>query len=242
MKIHNVDQKSVDWFYLRAGIPTASEFSNLVSPKKLQIKTGDGFETYLNTKLAEWWLGGPLPSTGSRSTEQGIVLEPEALARWIFANETKVQTAGFVTDDEGTVGCSPDGLIGEDNGLEFKCPAPQTHMRYLLDGCVPDEYVLQVQGELYVTERKVWTFVSYCRGFPDFQVQVGRDEKVLAVLDEALAEFTIKFENRKKRLLEINGGPSRARQQAQEAYELRQKEPVKFSWDQGAEPEEDLIP
>jgi Na+/alanine symporter len=61
MKIHEAGQGSVEWMQARSGIPTASEFDALVTPK-WKVKTGDGPKTYLAKKLAEWWLGGPLAS------------------------------------------------------------------------------------------------------------------------------------------------------------------------------------
>src|SRR5258705_482805 len=41
MIVHDeYEQGSIEWLHARVGIPTASEFSHLVTPKKLEIVTG----------------------------------------------------------------------------------------------------------------------------------------------------------------------------------------------------------
>ena len=52
MKIHDVAQKSADWMILRSGIPTASEFDELVTPE-FEIRKGQKPASYLACKLAE---------------------------------------------------------------------------------------------------------------------------------------------------------------------------------------------
>ena len=65
------------------------------------------------------------------------------------------------------VGCTPDGLIGENKGIETKCPDSKTHYFNLLNlkaesiKEIYPEYYWQIQGSLYITGRKSWYFVSY---------------------------------------------------------------------------------
>ena len=64
------------------------------------------------------------------------------------------QLSGAVPSDDGRIGCSPDRTVMEKGGryslVEIKCPAPWTHIGYLLDGPGAD-YRQQVQGQLLVT-------------------------------------------------------------------------------------------
>ena len=60
MKIIPVQQNSLEWLVARSGLPTASEFDNLISPK-FEPRKGQMPESYLAQKLAERWIGGPLP-------------------------------------------------------------------------------------------------------------------------------------------------------------------------------------
>lgn len=98
-----------------------------------------------------------------------------------------VSEVGFITDDKERFGCSPDGLISLDSigpeftdaihhGVEIKCPIPETHMKWLLAGGLPEEHKCQVHGSMAVTGLSRWDFVSYCPGLPPLIVRVERDE------------------------------------------------------------------
>lgn len=206
MKIHDVPQRSYEWADLRAGIPTASEFSNLVTPKKWAVKKGGAVDTYLAYKLAEMWQGGALSGTATFDMDQGNILEEEAIPWFSFEFDEPVQKVGFITSDDGKVGCSPDGLI-TDGGLEIKCPTPEVHCRHLLADDLPPQYAAQVHGGMYVTGRSYWKFVSYRRRFPPLVVTVFRDEKIIEVIDEAVQLFSARLERAFQRLCERNGGP-----------------------------------
>ena len=73
MKIHNAEQSSLDWLYDRAGVITASEFSEIVDTK-FEPRTGETPKTYMAQKLAERWIQGPLMGFSSFATEQGNIL------------------------------------------------------------------------------------------------------------------------------------------------------------------------
>ena len=193
MKIHDVRQGSDEWISLRLGRPTASEFDSLISPL-WEIRKGAGPATYLYNKLTEHLLGVPLDTAGSFAMEQGSILEGEAIPFYEFSYEAKVQRVGFCTTDDGRVGCSPDGLIGEDGGIEVKCPQPETHLKYLMQGGIPKDYLAQVHGSMFVTGRAWWVFLSYCRHFPALVLRVERDEEIQVEIGKALKQFTEKFD------------------------------------------------
>lgn len=200
-KEHNVTQGEADWMLVRLGKVTASEAGNILTPK-LKMKTGDGVATYLYKKLAEAWRKQPLPGFSSWATYQGAEFEIEA-RRWVSLNtEAKIRNVGFIEHDDGRCGCSPDALIGDEGGLELKCPEPTNHVRYLIDGILPDDYAPQVHMSLYVTGRKWWRFVSYRREFPKFVLTVQRDEKIIATIAEALAGFYKRFDEAMAKLKE----------------------------------------
>lgn len=201
-------QNSLEWLTARAGIPTASEWDALVSPK-FEIRTGEMPKTYLARKVAEAWIGGPLPGWNSIDMDLGKILEDEAKPFYTLTYGHEIQNVGFITSDDGQIGCSPDGLIGEDGGIEIKCPEAHTHVRYLLSGELPKEYAAQVHGSMYVTGRAWWRFMSYRRRFPPFMLQINRDEEIMGIMGEALDEFLSKFQAAMKYLEELNGGPPR---------------------------------
>lgn len=204
MIAHPVTQQSEAWLKLRLGHPTASEFHNLVTPL-WKIKTGDGPRTYLCEKLTERMTGKPIEDFGTWAMDRGTILEKEAIPFYEGVFDVKVTRMGYCTTDDMRIGCSPDGLIGEDGGMEVKCPLAQTHIRYLLDGVVPDKYLAQVHGSMFVTGRAYWNFMSYCRGLPPLTVRVERDEVIQAVLAKALTGFLAEMESALAKITQMKG-------------------------------------
>lgn len=209
MKVHEVEQGSLEWGLLRAGIPTASEMDALITPK-FKIKTGKEPETYLNKKVAEKWQGGPLPQFQGFDMEQGTILESEAIPWFELQFDTTVNRVGFITTDDGLAGCSPDGLLSTDCGLELKCPKAETHVGYLRRAVLPDDYVIQVHASMFITGFKQWKFLSYRRGFPQLVLTIERNEEYHEVIADALDLFTQKFDEAMARMTEINGGLPRS--------------------------------
>jgi len=186
-------QGSTEWSQARVGIPTASEFDALITPLG-KPRTSEGRETYLLQKVAEKIMGYPRDTGGSYSMEQGSIIETIARPWYEFTYDTPITQVGLCLTDDGRVGCSPDGLIGEDGGIEIKSPEPHTHLKYLLGGVVPPQYVAQVQGSLWVTGRAYWQFVSFSRFFPALVLRVEPDAAFQAAMGKALAQFLSDFD------------------------------------------------
>jgi hypothetical protein len=204
MKIHDVQQGSLEWQQLRLGIPTASEFDNLVTPE-WKVRTGDMPKTYLAKKVAEAWLGLPIGDAFTWEMEQGTLLESRAIPWFELEYDVAIQQVGFITTDDGRIGCSPDGLL-TNSGLEVKCPAIHTHVRYVLAGDVPKDYRAQVQGSMLVTGFPTWNFLSYRRGVPPLVVAVQAEDKAQKALHEALTAFLEQFDAALAKLVRMNGG------------------------------------
>lgn len=209
MKIHKEEQGSLEWEFLRAGRVTASEFDNIVTPL-FKARDGKMVDTYVAQKCAEYWQGGPLPSFSSFAMEQGSLLENADAVPWFeLERNCEVQRVGFISHDTLPIGCSPDGIIDSNTGLEVKCAQAPNHVKWLLAGKVPDDYLPQIHFSLYVTGFKRWTFLAYRRHFPNLIITVERDEEIQEKIHDALISFLEKFEAAKTRMIEINGGPPR---------------------------------
>jgi hypothetical protein len=104
-------------------------------------------------------------------------------------DDAVVEQVGLCYSDDKKFACSPDGLVGEDGGLEIKCPLVATHIGYLLNGELPSDYFQQVQGCLFVTGRKWWDFMSYSPGLKPFIIRVKRDEGFISLLKGSLITF-----------------------------------------------------
>ncbi len=206
MKIHQFAQRSIEWMNARAGIPTASEFDNLVTPL-FKVRTGDMVTTYLSKKLAERWLGGPLAGFNTFDVEQGNILEEKAIPFYELTYEQKIEQVGLITTDDGMAACSPDGMFADGTGIEIKCPAAETHVRYLIEDALPKDYAAQVHGSMFVTGAQSWKFMSYRRGFPPCLIEVAREEAFQEQLYLAIEAFNISLKRHFDRLCDLNGGP-----------------------------------
>lgn len=205
MKIHYMKQGSTEWFAIRAGMPTASEFGSLVTPL-WKPREGAGVETYLMEKLAERWLSQAIVSFSGGAMEQGKILEEEAVPYYELTASETIQRVGFVTSDDPRCGCSPDGLLA-DGGIEIKCPQPHTHVGYLLANTLPKDYAAQVHGGMLVTGAASWKFMSYCRGFPPLLLTIKRDNSIIDRLRASLNDFNKRLDTTYEQLLQLNGGP-----------------------------------
>jgi hypothetical protein len=96
---------------------------------------------------------------------------------------------GFITDDDHTIGCSPDRLVGEDGLLEIKAPLPHTQVEYWISGKVNDRFWPQLQGQLYVTQRRWVDIVCWHDVLPKIVMRVEPDEKFIELLGHELQIF-----------------------------------------------------
>ena len=165
---HQVEQRTPEWDLLRAGRLTASMASKLVTPTG---KASVQYKTEIARIIAEK-KGLQLPEFLKPTywMERGVNLEAEALAWFEVETDLTVKEVGFVTSDDDLIGASPDGIIHEftDRGgndhwipLELKVPKPSTHIKYLLEGGLPKEYIGQVHFQMALCEAPYAYFASY---------------------------------------------------------------------------------
>lgn len=211
--IKDIEQGSVDWLRLRACKVTASDASDLVTPLG-KVKTGDAAKTLMILKLTENWVGGNVPTSQTIfDCEQGKLLEEYARPAFTLETGKRVSQVAFIEGDDSRVGCSPDGVLEDEQaGLEIKCPKMENHIRYLLDGVVPQDYILQVQFSLYVTKWPAWYFMSFRRTLPPLIIKVLPDEKIQAAIKESLDAFFKSHDEALRKLIKLNGGePTRSK-------------------------------
>jgi hypothetical protein len=198
IEIIECEQGTPDWFACRLGTPTASCFDKVLTPTG---KPSAQAEAYMHQLLAELITCQPAGADLSENewVQRGKEMEAEARLWFELEHDVDVRQVGFVRN--GPIGCSPDGLIG-DAVLEVKCPAPHTHVGYLLGGDLPTKYKPQVQGQIMVCEAPHADFISYCPGMPPVVVRVERDEKYIKALQDRLDWFVEQMEEKRQRLIE----------------------------------------
>jgi len=185
MRIDQNEQGSPEWLAARLGIPSASMFAKIVTTKGIWSASADA---YINQLVAERLTGEREEVFQSHHMLRGTELEPDARDLYSLMSDAEVTEVGFCLHDTLSAGCSPDGLIGEDGGLEIKCPAPSTHVEYLRGGVLPSKYKQQVMGCLWITGREWWDFVSYHPTMKPLIVRVERDEEYIAALEKCVTK------------------------------------------------------
>jgi hypothetical protein len=190
LTVHNdVEQGSDEWLQLRCGILTASTIGRLITPT-LKLADNDTARGLQQTLIAERISGHVEYVHPSFDMQRGTLDEP--YARDLYAeHHAPVTEIGFATRDiDGMIlGASPDGLVGDDGGIEIKSRNPKTQLRTILDGTIPTANLAQIHGCMFVLDRAWWDYVSYAGGWPLFVTRVYRDEKWDAIITAALRSY-----------------------------------------------------
>lgn len=198
MTVHDVVQRSPEWHALHLGRFTASraddmlamkippEFTPTGKPSKAKAEELAGRRN-LRAQMVLERITDRSQDRGfvSNAMQDGIDREEDALAHYEAQADRPVFPVGFVTHDELMAGASPDGVIGEYEGLvEAKCPLVATHFEYLRTGRVPTNYYRQVLHQLWITGAQWCDWVSFHPDFPAVArlkvVRVMRNEDEIA--------------------------------------------------------------
>lgn len=182
LQIIDCEQGTPEWLEARLGLPTASRFSDILAKGEGKMRA-----RYLRDLAADIIRGYPEPDTFSNAyMERGHEQEGEARSLYAFTY-APVTRVGFMRN--GRVGASPDSLVGADGGLEIKTALGHIQIERLQRGTCPTEHVAQVQGNLWISGRQWWHFMSYSRDMPPLVVRVERDEAYIAQLAKAVDAF-----------------------------------------------------
>lgn len=186
MKRIQVEPGSAEWKMARLGIPTASKFDKIITPKTLKIS--ESMAKYAHLLVAEQLLGVPMEDdANSGFMQRGVVLEKRAIDYYHLLHEDAVlEPAGFLTLDDGSAGATPDHMVGANGLLEIKVPSAPIHIGYLLDGGIA--YRCQVQGQLWIAEREWVDTLSWHPELPPALVRVPRDESFIKALSAAVKQ------------------------------------------------------
>lgn len=211
MKIYNeLKQGTEEWKAVRLGKFTASDFHHLLieiidtrklfderenKPRKSsnlveRKKTLSAGNRILLRKASERITGNISDSEiNSIHIDRGNQGEKLAIEAYAITNMCEVTKVGFIELSE-FVGCSPDGLVGEDGGVEIKCPDNHGYLDAVNSNYINPEHKTQMQFCMYVTGRKWWDYVLYNDNFSkSLHVErVVRDEKQMEIIARVLIE------------------------------------------------------
>lgn len=186
--ITGIEQGSEEWLEMRLGFITGSKFKDVIA--KGQGKTR---KSYMYMLAAESITGEREESFTNSYMEWGTENEPAARAMYELENDCTVEEVTFIKLGIKSIGVSPDGLVGDDGMVEFKCPKTTTQIETYLSGKMPTSHKAQVQGQLWVAERDWCDFVSFDprinseSGF--FIQRQHRDEEYIKSLSQSCFDF-----------------------------------------------------
>jgi len=192
MIILDCEQGSEEWHAARRGIPTASCFTNIMTPMKREYAEKSA-RSYINQLIAERISGKADDNYISTDMQNGIDLENEARKYYEWKVAPCTQVGLIYADDNKDVACSPDGLIkSRKRGLEIKCPKLETMIKWLSADSVPEEHLAQIQGSMMIANLNHWDFMAYHPLIPEpLILTVQRDNHYVAQLQKCLIRFKI---------------------------------------------------
>ena len=198
-----VAQNTPEWLRARCGSLGASAVHEAIA----RTKSGYGASrANLCARLvAERLTGMPADNYVNAAMQWGHDQEPNARARVAEVLGVEVRETGLYRHPTifGTH-ASPDGLVGEQEMVEIKCPNTATHIETLLNRNIAHKYWLQMQWQMACAGRSVCHYASYDPRLPaDLQLyvqRVERDDNALRELEEQVAGFLVEVEDKVRRL------------------------------------------
>jgi putative phage-type endonuclease len=187
-----VEQRSSEWFEARCGSLGASKIGVAIARLKRSGERTAAAMDYMYELAAERITG--VPAKRHNPMYWGRDHEDEARASYAFLTNLPVIKIGLIPHPtiEGAH-ASPDSLVGDEGGLEIKCPTPATHLRTLLEGEVPEDHLPQIHWALACSGRQWWHFMSYDPRFPPemqmFIKRLDRDETIIASMEAEARDF-----------------------------------------------------
>lgn len=186
----DVNQNTEDWFNLRLGKVTSSNFDKIMANEGKSF--GNPAIEYAQ-KIALEIVTEQRDETGSYKNafmDRGHELEPLAIEAYEIETLQIVTNGGF--NDNGLTGDSPDGNIG-DGCIEVKSVIPNIQWKRLKKGGFDLAYKWQIHGHIWQGEKDWCDFVSYCPEMPPkkqlYIFRVERDQEMIDRLKDRIDLF-----------------------------------------------------
>lgn len=189
-----LEQGSPEWEQARCGLITASQLNLILTPK-LKIAENEKTRAHAYELAAQRITGFVEASYVGANIERGWADEIRARDKY-SEHYAPVQEIGGMVRDFGDfrLWASPDGLVGDDGGIETKSRVQKHQIRTIADNAIPEEHMLQVQACLMVSGRKFWDYIAYCGGLPMWVIRIKPDATIQAAIHTACAAFEQKIQ------------------------------------------------
>lgn len=191
-------QSDPSWIVERRGLLTASRMADAMAYLK-NGKEAEARRKYKIELLAERVADYAVNHYVTPAMERGIQLEPEA--RMAYETETGLLTTEALLIHHPRIeffAGTPDGLIGHDGMVEFKCPLVNTYMEWYIAGAIPEQHMPQLLAQLSVTQRRWVDFCAFCPEMPEgkqlLRKRLYADPESIANIEAAAKAFLDELE------------------------------------------------
>lgn len=193
-----VEQGSEEWLAARLPLITASRFVDVLAKNK--GNTEAAMRKNYRAEIVVARMTGKEPERfKSSAMAWGNDTEELAATTYMLKTGNVVNTAGIFIHNKMPFGDSPDRLVGDDGTVEIKCLNTANHIEVLKAGKMPAKHMPQVQGHIWLTDRKWCDFVSFDPDMPPaaqiFIERIERDDEYIAMLEEELTQFNKECED-----------------------------------------------
>ena len=179
------------------GYITPSGFADMMTKGTKGEEFGKTALAYAG-RIALERLGVDIPDIKGAALDHGIEWEQHAIQEYEASANVMVlcDLSQMVHPTVQYIAGTPDGLVGEDGIIEVKCPFnPLNHLANIRTGEQIMDYRWQIQGYLWITDRKWCDFMSFDPRFPEhLRLSVHRVDRSEPMIQE-LAERAAKFES-----------------------------------------------
>lgn len=200
--VHDVQQRSAEWLQLRVGMLTGSSADAVIAQRKKgsgELKVRADLRRRLVCEQITK-LSAEEPFRQSDHMLRGEGMEPAAFAAYEAETGLGASRVGFISHPTLRAGCSPDGYIGDWEGvLELKCPKSTTHLDYVLNpAAFRQEYFGQVVHALWLTGAQWCDLVSFDNRLPAaiemVRVRISSADVDIAAYELAVSMFLTEVE------------------------------------------------
>lgn len=187
------DQRTDEWVSHRLGLCGCSRLGDVLATGRGGAPSSTR-KNYMAELLCERLTGKHNPGFTSKEMEWGVSQEPVARSEYEARNGVMVQEIGGMMHPEinGWWG-SPDGLCGDDGGIEIKCLNTMNHLDVMMSGNIDRRYFLQITGYVTIFNRQWWDYVGFDPRLPkNLQLYVKRFYRDDLPIDE-VTDGVVKF-------------------------------------------------
>jgi len=182
-----MEQRSEEWIAEKLGKITGTRAAYLMGSPLAQ-------KTLMSLLISEIAMAQRKASPLTQAMKRGIDMENEAREYYEITHKTAVKETAYIEHPKySTCGCSPDGLVGENGGIEIKCLLPENHVRVFMIDDIDKKYAWQIKWNLFCTGREYWDYFGYCSDLPG----------ELAYYEKRFYAKDIDFEEIEKKLLKF---------------------------------------